>query len=170
MGDAVAAQLAQSAELLRADDEALDALAGDWIERQAAACPPGVAPGTLSLSELAYQSDALQRRILRLWLMRGARRRPRASPHRNIRKARAKDGGLTWPGDCTSASRPDVLVIWSAQPHPCPPPKPALAGPERPSARGLMHAGAGAHGILREPGHLGMAAAAPWRATWSAPA
>ena len=160
MGGAVAAQLAQSAELLRADDEALDALAGDWIERQAAACPPGDAPDTLSSAELAAQSVALQRRILRLWLMRrGQAAATGFAPIENLREALARqtEWRLTLPGDLHLGVRAGRLGILErpAAPTPAADPLPLPVPGDAVWPKGLIITAQLAHGILREPAHLG---------------
>ena len=160
MGGAVAAQLAQSAELLRADDEALDALAGDWIERQAAACPPGDAPDTLSSAELAAQSVALQRRILRLWLMRrGQAAATGFAPIENLREALARqtEWRLTLPGDLHLGVRAGRLGILErpAAPTPAADPLPLPVPGDAVWPKGLIITAQLAHGILRGPGHLG---------------
>ena len=159
MGDTVVAQLAQSAELLRADDEALDAIAGDWIERQAAACPPGHAPDTLSSSELAAQSVALQRRILRLWLMRrGQAAATGFAPIENLRKALARqtEWRLTLPGDLHLGVRGGRLGILTRPVAPTRAAAPlSLPVPGEVVWPGLVITAQLAHGILRGPAHLG---------------
>ena len=159
MGDSITAQLAQSAELLRADDEALDALAGEWIERQAAESLPGHAPGTLSLSALAAQSVALQRRILRLWLMRqGQVAATGFAPIENLREALARQTEWRWtlPGDLRLGVRAGRLGILERQSASTPAAEPLLLPvPGEAVWPGLIITAQLAHGILREPALLG---------------
>ncbi|WP_454050893.1 tRNA lysidine(34) synthetase TilS [Cellulomonas sp. Marseille-Q8402] len=63
LGPGVAAALARTADLLREDADALDALAADLLERALAGNP--AAPGTLDVAVLAAAPAALRHRALR---------------------------------------------------------------------------------------------------------
>ncbi|NLF23430.1 MAG: tRNA lysidine(34) synthetase TilS [Lentisphaerae bacterium] len=67
-GTDVKRQLARTAEILRADDEWLESLTASWLERQAPGNPAGA--DELPRAALMEQPLALQRRILRTWLLR----------------------------------------------------------------------------------------------------
>ena len=160
-GRPVAPALARSAEILRADDEALDALAGAWLARQAAKCVPGDPAAALSLPlpDLASQPVALQRRILRLWLMRqGQAAAAGFTSVERLREALARpaDWRLTLPGSLHLGVRQGCLGFLERHAAPVPGPAPLhLPVPGQAEWPGLAITARLAHGILREPARLG---------------
>lgn len=161
LGSPVTARLVQSAELLRADDEALDALAGDWLARHAAEPLPGHAAGspTLPVYGLATQPVALQRRILRRWLMdQGHAAATGFAPIEALREAldQPAEWRLTLPGNLHLGVRAGHLGVL-APPRAAPPVAAPLHLPVPGEAAwpGLRITARLACGILREPAHLG---------------
>lgn len=89
LGPGVAAALARTADLLREDADALDALAADLLERSLAASDPGVAsPVLLDIAPLALAPTALLTRALRVAAVR-AGSPPGALTREHVRAAAA---------------------------------------------------------------------------------
>ena len=65
----IVAQLAQSADILRCEDDFLDSLTHEWLARQRLLVEPTAAYGALPAAALAEVPLALQRRIIRAWLI-----------------------------------------------------------------------------------------------------
>lgn len=155
-GTDISPQLAQSSNILRAEDDFLESLVGSWLAHHAVADTQGSRQDALPIRDLAEQPLALQRRIVRRWLMHlGQAQAAGFEPIASIlsRLGQDKPWQITLPGNLHLSGRSGLLAIHREQtPFPTPRGALPLPVPGCVSWMELTISAAMASGIVRERG------------------